>query len=114
MHDPLVVQKVIRSLKQTLTGVKKSPEHCENIRLSKLGDKNPMQGLTGSKSPNALNIRICQRIKRMLGEGYTQHEISEETGISTGTIKTIKSGKHWSVDEQLGQRALIFDRDESL
>lgn len=96
MHDLAVVNKVASSLRQTLTGVKKSPEHRENIRLSKLGDKNPMKGCVGSKSPFALSIQVCERIRQMLDENLTQREISEETGVSTGTIKAIKSGKHWS------------------
>ncbi len=50
MKDPETALKAARILRENLTGKKKSKEHAENIRKSKLGDKNPMFGKPGIKS----------------------------------------------------------------
>jgi hypothetical protein len=96
MHDASVVARQAASLRAVTTGVPKSLSHCEHIRLSKLGDKNPMKGRTGVLSPSALALERCVQVQQLLVSGLSVHEIHEATGISAPIIRSIRDGRHWS------------------
>lgn len=48
-------------------GVAKSETHRENIRLAKLGDKNPLYGITGKDNPN-FGRKRSEEIKKKISE----------------------------------------------
>lgn len=77
MKDPETALKAARILSENLTGKKKSKEHAENIRKSKLGDKNPMFGKPGIKS--MLGRKVSDETRLRMSTAQKKFTISLET-----------------------------------
>jgi hypothetical protein len=58
-------KKAAQAISLKLTGVSKTDEHKENIRLSKLGDKNPAYGKFGKQSKSFGTKRTEEQKKRL-------------------------------------------------
>ena len=67
-----------KRMSQTKKGQKNSLEHNENIRLAKLGKKNPMYGKTG-KDSHSYGKGLSEETKEKISKALTGRTFSEET-----------------------------------
>lgn len=77
MKDPEIAIKASRILSENLTGKKKTRIHAENIRKSKLGEKNPMFGKSGTKG--MLGRKHSDETKQKMRDAHKKIKISADT-----------------------------------
>ena len=71
----------------------KSNIHIENIRLSKLGNKNPMYGITGSNHPKSKPIKQFDKFGSFIKEWENGKIAADNLNISYGALNGCLNGK---------------------